>query len=30
MAVVFQDIKRKKNTFLDYTYESSLIKLDED
>lgn len=29
-AVVLEDIKKKKNKFLDFTYESSIIRLDSD
>lgn len=29
-AVILTDIKRKKNTYLDFVIESTLIKLDED
>lgn len=28
--IVLEDIKKKKNMFLDFTYESSVIKLDDD
>jgi hypothetical protein len=27
-AVIFEDIKKKKNIFLDFQYESTVIKLD--
>ncbi len=30
MFIVFMDIKRKKNSYLDFTVESSFIKLEED
>lgn len=28
-AIVLEDIKKKKNIFLDYQYESSILKLDD-
>lgn len=28
-VVIFEDIKKKKNIFLDFQHESSVIKLDE-
>ncbi len=30
MFIVFMDIKRKKNSYLDFTVESSFINLEED
>ena len=28
--IILEDIKKKKNMFLDFTYESSVVKLEED